>query len=152
LVDQINRYPADYDLLSGATVAMIGFQSAAAQMRQNQNDSIGFHVVFPSHWQTFDVDVYWAVVAAVAGNPTFRFDTKVLAVGQSLASAFDTTGASFSAAAAAGQYVEVKSTVAANIVVDTTKELFVRLFRLALTPDGLAANIGVSRIALRRSL
>ncbi len=148
LVDQVNRGAADLSL-NGGTIILIG-SIPAATLRQAQNDYVTFQTLLPSHWQTYDVDVHWAVSTATAGTPTLRCDTKFLGSGVSWNSAYDTVGSNYTGVPAGAQYIEVVSTVAANRVADPTKELLVRIIRLAATPDALASNIGVSRVRLRR--
>lgn len=150
LVDQINRFARDLGLGPGATVSALANHQIVT-LRQLANDYATVHAILPRHWQTLDVDVYWTVLTATAGSPSLRFDSKSFDAGVSIAGAFDSLG-SVHSGPADGQYVLVKSTIAQNVVVDPTKEILGRIIRAASPADGLAANIGITRVVLRRSL
>lgn len=149
LVDQINRFTGEFVNVSGSVLGTVG-QFDAQLLRQLQNDTIGFHVQLPAHWQTMHLDIGWANQTVAAGSATFRADFYPHAAGDNLSAAFADTGATVSVAAGA-QFVAVNSRIRSDAVCAPSKRLFVRVLRIASPADGLASNVGVYRATLTRA-
>jgi hypothetical protein len=108
---------------SSAALASIG-QIRGFTLADAQNHHIATAVDFPSSWHTYSVDVHWCNRSTNTGNVCMRIDTMTLASGTLLTN--NAAAGAQGAFAAAGQWVQVVSTVAANVAVDPAGPNLVR--------------------------
>lgn len=156
LVDSIRRFTSDFEIMNSAPLGTppsplpMGFLT----LRQAQNDGLNCQIKLPPHWQTMNITISWASLSLATGPPTFRADVLQHSAGDVLGGSGAVTfnvGPTFAADSAATEYVRIDSLIRSNVVVDPSKALSVRVFRLASGGDGLAGNIGAFQLKLTRA-
>lgn len=156
LVDSISRFTPQFEIINSAPVvaAAVELPMAGLHLRAGQNDGFVVQTQLPALWQTMNITLSWANVSTSTGAPTFRADTLQHAVGDILAgSGADTsvTGANYSSDTATTEYVRIDSMISTNVIVDPTRLLVCRVFRLANPSDGLAGSVSAFRVLLTRA-